>query len=61
MDIAVHHGKYLGFEWEQQFYVFTVLPFGLVSAPYVFTKLLRPMVRLWRSRGLISLMYLDDG
>ena len=61
VDIAAHHRKYLGFEWEQQFYVFTVLPFGLASAPYVFTKLLRPMVRLWRSRGLKSLIYLDDG
>ena len=61
VDIAVHHRKYLGFEWEQRFYVFTVLPFGLASAPYVFTKLLRPLVKLWRSRGLKSLMYLDDG
>ena len=61
VDIAVHHRKYLGFEWEQHFYVFTVLPFGLASAPYVFTKLLRPLVKLWRSKGFKSLMYLDDG
>ncbi|KAL5463210.1 hypothetical protein EMCRGX_G032089 [Ephydatia muelleri] len=61
VDIARHHRKYLGFEWERQFYVFTVLPFGLASAPYVFTKLLRPLVKLWRSRGLKCLMYLDDG
>ena len=61
VDVAVKHRKYLSFEWEQCFYVFTVLPFGLTSAPYVFTKLLRPLVKLWRSRGLKSLMYLDDG
>eukprot|EP00731_Ephydatia_muelleri_P022428 Em0015g11a len=61
VDIARHHRKYLGFEWERQFYVFTVLPFALASAPYVFTKLLRPLVKLWRSRGLKCLMYLDDG
>ena len=61
VDIAVHHRKYLGYVWEQCFYVLMVLPFGLVSAPYVFTKLLCPLVKLWRSRGLKSLMYLDDG
>ena len=38
--------------------MFTVLPFGLAVAPYVFTKLLHPLVRLWRNRGL---KYLDDG
>ena len=61
VEIAVHHRKYLGFEWEGHFYVFAVLPFGLASAPYVFTKLLRPLVRFWRANGLKALMYLDDG
>ena len=61
VEIAGHHRKYLGFEWGQHFYVFAVLPFGLASAPYLFTKLLRPLVRLWRSKGLKAVMYLDDG
>ena len=41
--------------------MFNVLPFGLSTAPYVFTKLLRPLVELWRCRGLHSVVYLDDG
>ena len=43
--------------------MFAVLPFGLASARYVFTKLLRPLVRLWQASGLkaIMYMYLDDG
>ena len=61
VEIAGHHRKYLGFEWDQHFYVFAVLPFGLASAPYLFTKLLRPLVRLWRSKDLKAVMYLDDG
>ena len=44
--------------WEFHFYVFAVLPFGLASAPYVFTKLLRPPVRLWRAG---SLKAVNDG
>ena len=61
VEVAVNHRKYLGFEWDQHFYVFAVLPFGLASAPYVLTKLLRPLVRLWRAGGLKAIMYLDDG
>jgi hypothetical protein len=38
IDIAEQHCKYLGFAWQQSFYVFTVLPFGLSTACYIFTK-----------------------
>ena len=61
VDIADHHCKYLGFAWDGHFYVFTVLPFGLATACYMLTKLLRPLVRYWRARGLRILVYLDDG
>ena len=29
-------------------FVFTVLPFGLSTAPFVFTKVVRPLVKYWR-------------
>ncbi len=61
VDIADIHHKYLGFTWANRFYVFTVLPFGLASACYMFTKLLRPLVGYWRSKGLRTVVYLDDG
>ena len=38
IDIDPSYYKYLGFEWKGQHYVFASLPFGLCSAPYVFTK-----------------------
>ena len=61
VDMAECHWKYLGFEWHGKFYVFTVLPFGLSSACYMFTKLVRPLVRYWRARGYRIVVYLDDG
>ena len=61
VDIAEVHHKYLGFAWEGEFYVFTVLPFGLSTACYIFTKLMRPLVRYWRARGVRIVLYLDDG
>ena len=65
VEITNLHWKYLGFQWgtndEQQYYVFTVLPFGLATACYVFTKLIRPLVKHWRGQGLRAVVYLDDG
>ena len=41
--------------------MFTVLPFGLATACYVFTKLLRPLVKRWPSYGFRAIVYIDDG
>ena len=65
LDIFEPHKKYLGFAWregkELSYFVYTVLPFGLATVCYAFTKLMRPLVRLWRGRGLWMVLYLDDG
>ena len=61
MDIHAEFQTFLGFEWEHKHYVFTVLPFGLSTACYVFTKLMRPLVRLWRGAGIRCVVYIDDG
>ena len=66
--IQIHreHRKYLGFEWtfangETRHYQFLVLPFGLNSAGYLFTKVLRPLVKKWRSEGIKAILFVDDG
>ena len=38
-----------------------MLPFGFTSAPYVFTKVMRLLIKFWREGGHLILMYLDDG
>lgn len=60
--VPIHddHKKYLRFEFEGTTYEFNCLPFGLSSAPYVFTKLLRPVMTYLRSREILSVIYLDD-
>lgn len=52
--------KYLQFKFEGQTWEFKCLPFGLSSGPYVFTKLLKPVVSLLRSQGFFIVNYLDD-
>ncbi len=65
VDIVQHHWQYLGFQWaidgKPCYFVFRVLPFGLSTACYAFTKLLRPLVKYWRGMGLRITVYLDDG
>ena len=65
ISIYKPHWKYLGFAWNvngnPRYYVFTVLPYGLSTACYTFTKVVRPLVRYWRSQGLRAVVYLDDG
>ncbi|VDI24503.1 Hypothetical predicted protein [Mytilus galloprovincialis] len=38
-----------------------MLAFGLSSAPYLFTKCLRSIVKYWRENGVDIVLYLDDG
>ena len=61
VDVTEAHQEFLGFSWGGNYYVFTVLPFGLSTACYMFTKLLRPLVRYWRGQGVKIVVYLDDG
>ncbi|XP_015119029.1 uncharacterized protein LOC107042483 [Diachasma alloeum] len=52
--------KFLRFSYNGQLYEFNCLPFGLNAAPYVFTKLLKPVAHRFRSQGILSVFYLDD-
>ena len=66
IDICEEHRKFLSFKWTSsdgvtKCYEFKVVPFGMCSAPYVSTKVLRQLVKYWRGRGHLTLMYLDDG
>ena len=62
VDICVEHQTYLGFSWRfngvPRYFTFAVLPFGLCSACFCFTKLLRPLVKRSRSMSHSSFVHL---
>lgn len=64
VDIHPMFHQYLGFSWnfkgQQTYFTFTVLPFGISSGPFLFTKLMRIWVQKWRSSGINVVIYLDD-
>ena len=51
---------FCGFEWRGQFYTYSVLSFGLATAPRCFAKIMNVLVRLWRRDGVRVIAYLDD-
>ena len=66
ISVNPQHYKYLGFSWTYKsgiirYFVFVVVPFGLATASYLFTKLVRPLVKKWRGAGIRCVVYLDDG
>ncbi|XP_077270144.1 uncharacterized protein LOC143901594 [Temnothorax americanus] len=60
IPIAESDKKYLRFEFEGKLFQFSCLPFGLSTAPYVFTKIVKPIISDLRRKGLLSVVYLDD-
>ena len=52
--------RYLRFGWRGKIYEFLVLPFGICIAPFVFTKLTKPLAAFLRSHGIRTIFYLDD-
>lgn len=60
VSIVPEDRKYLRFLFNGQLYQYTVVPFGLCSAPLLFTKLVKPIMAFLRRKGLLSVNYLDD-
>lgn len=60
ISIFPPHRRFLQFHWGNQTYEFTTLPFGLSSALWCFTKVLRPVVERLRALGIRLTVYLDD-
>lgn len=59
------HRESLGFSLEidrkTHYYVFNILPFGISTAGYIFTKVLREPVKYLRAKGIKIISFLDVG
>ena len=52
--------RFIGLKWKGIYYQYNCLPFGLSTAPWVFSKIIRELVMYWGSKGINILPYLDD-
>ena len=60
VSIALSHRLFLQFSWEGKIFQFTCLPFGLCTAPWVFTKLMKVPLTTLRLQGMRLVTYIDD-
>ena len=62
LHVPLHpdHRRFVTFAFEGTQYMFRALPFGLSTAPRVFTRITRVMAAYIRRRGIRIFMYLDD-
>jgi hypothetical protein len=62
LHVLVHRSsrRFLQFAWQGRLFQFRVLPFGMSLSPLVFTKILRPVLRWARRKGIRLSAYLDD-
>ena len=60
IPIIKHHHHFLHFVWHNVPYQWKVLPFGLATAPRLFTSLTKPILFLCCHKGLCIVIYLDD-
>ncbi len=51
--------RFVGIKLEGVYYVYTCLPFGLSTSPWVFSKVMRENVMFLRRCGIRVLPYLD--
>ena len=65
INIFEPHQTYLGFSCvfnsTTKYFIFTVLPFDLSTTPFVFTKVLRPLVKFWRFDSIKIACFVDGG
>jgi hypothetical protein len=60
VPLAATATDYLGFEYEGRTFVYQALPFGLATAPCLFTKIMKPVITKLRQKHRCGI-YLDDG
>ena len=66
VDMSVTQHELLGFSYhdytgKQRHFCFVVMPFGLCTAGFVFTQILRILVMYWRRNGISLVSFFDDG
>lgn len=62
LHVPIHpfHQRFLAFRYREQDYIFRAMPFGLATAPRVFTSITRAILAHLRRQGLRVFAYLDD-
>jgi len=53
IPVKENNRKFLKFRFEKKLYQFNCLPFGLCTSPYIFTKIMKPVINYLRRAGFM--------
>jgi hypothetical protein len=51
---------FICFEYKGEVYSHIAMSMGSAGSPFIFSKIMKPLIRKWRSRGIRIIVYLDD-
>ena len=60
LNVDSYYRKFLRFDWSDVLYEYTCLPNGLITAPTIFTKVLKIVFSQLRNKGHVNVAYIDD-
>jgi hypothetical protein len=60
INVHAAYQRFLGFQWRRKFYQWKVLPFGLATSPFIFTKVVRQVMKILRAQSMTIFSYVDD-
>jgi len=60
VPVLPSHQAYMSFQWEGKIYWYQVLPFGMSSLPWLFTRFAQAMVHHLCCQGVQVMAYMDD-
>ena len=60
IPIDKSYQRFLTFKFEEKFYSFTCLPNGLSTGPYIFTRIMKPILSNLRKQGFKNSAFIDD-
>ena len=60
IPIATEFKKFFLFRFRDKGFRFEVMPFGLSTAPFLFTRVMAPIVNKLHSEGIRLVQYIDD-
>ena len=60
VPLSKEASRYAAFSWGGQFFLSMVMLFGMCQAPFFFTRICKPIARLFATLNVPALNYIDD-
>jgi len=60
LKMREEHSRFLGFRHGKKWYRYIAMPMGSASSPYIFNRMVKPVIQHLREKGIRIVWYVDD-